>query len=420
MTTTFCPVPEAIAAVARGGIVVVTDDEQRENEGDLIMAAEFATAETMAFFVRHTSGVVCAAAPGPHLDRLGLAQMVPSSGNDESMGTAFTVTVDARVGTTTGISAADRAATVRALADPDTLPIDLVRPGHVFPLRARPMGVLERPGHTEASVDLARLAGLRPVGVLAEVTLDDGRMARLPDLREFCARHRLPLVSIAAIAAHRMRTEQLVTPTATAEIPTRWGRFTAHTFRSTIDGREHVALTLGVPAAGEATLARVHSECLTGDVFGSRRCDCGEQLADAMRTIGRRGAGAIVYVRGHEGRGIGLAQKLRAYRLQDEGADTVDANIALGLPADAREYGVAAQILRSIGIDHVQLLTNNPAKVAALTELGITVVDRIPLLSKVTGDNIRYLAAKRDRMGHLIEPFERDEVALADSVGIWP
>lgn len=399
----FCGPEQAIAAIARGEIVAVVDDPDRENEGDLIMAAQFATAETMAFFIRHTSGVVCVGMTGERLDALKLPLMVAEAGNHEAMATAFTVTVDARIGISTGICASDRAATVRALADPASEAADFVRPGHIFPLRARPSGVLHRAGHTEASVDLARLAGLEPAGVLAEVVLPDGNMARVPELRSFCAEHGLLLLSIADLVQMRMRNERLVREVSAARIPTEWGEFTAHAFESTIDDDQHVAFVCGDLSGDEPVLVRVHSECLTGDVFASRRCDCGEQLAATMRQIAGEGRGVVVYLRGHEGRGIGITHKLRAYQLQDRGADTVDANIALGLPVDSRHYGVGAQILAALGVTKMRLMTNNPAKYAGLIGFGLEIVERVALHPTVTADNLRYLSTKRARMGHLLD-----------------
>jgi 3,4-dihydroxy 2-butanone 4-phosphate synthase/GTP cyclohydrolase II len=399
-TAGFCSPEEAIAAIARGEIVVVVDDEDRENEGDLIVAAEFATEETVAFFVRHTSGVLCVAMTGDRLDELEVPPMVAS--NNDAMGTAFTVSVDLRVGTTTGISAADRAATVRALAEPRSQPGDFVRPGHVFPLRARPHGVLERPGHTEASVDLARAAGLQPAGLLAEVVRPDGGMARLPDLQQFCIEHGLLLLKINDLVQMRLRADRLVQLESSARIPTEWGEFTAYAFTSTLDGEEHLALACGELSGSEPVLVRVHSECITGDVFKSRRCDCGDQLNGALREIGEAGRGVVVYLRGHEGRGIGIARKLAAYQLQDRGADTVGANLALGLPVDAREYGVGAHILAALGITEVRLMTNNPSKCSGLQSFGVDIVERVVLTPRVTEDNYQYLRTKVEQMGHLL------------------
>jgi 3,4-dihydroxy 2-butanone 4-phosphate synthase / GTP cyclohydrolase II len=390
-------VERAIADIAAGRPVVVVDDEDRENEGDIIFAAQAATPEMLAFMVRYTSGVICVPMPGPDLDRLGLPLMTTQNG--ERMRTAFTVTVDAGDGVTTGISAADRAATIRLLADPDAGPGDFVRPGHIFPLRYADGGVLARRGHTEAAVDLARLAGLRPAGVLSEIVNDDGTMMRLPGLREFADAHGLALISIEQLIDHRRRTETQVTRVAETRIPNAYGQWQAFGYRGDIDGTEHVAMVLGDLGDGRDVLARVHSECLTGDAFGSRRCDCGTQLDAAMAAIADSGRGVVLYLRGHEGRGIGLLSKLQAYELQDAGADTVDANLELGLPVDAREYSVAAQVLRDLGVQSVRLLTNNPVKVDALSRHGLDVT-RVPLAATATPDNLRYLTAKRDRMGH--------------------
>ena len=366
----------AIAAVGRGEIVIVVDDEDRENEGDLIMAAEAVSPEKLAFFLRHTSGVICASLTGDRLDALELPLMVDD--NQEGQGTAFTVTVDLADGITTGISAADRAATIRALADPAAPAGDFVRPGHVFPLRSREGGVLKRAGHTEAAVDLARLAGCAPAGVLSEVvTPDHQAMARGPELRRLARQHDLPMVSVAALVRHRLRSERLVRPMAEARVPTRHGAFTCHAWESLVDGIEHLAFVRGDVRDGEPVLVRVHSECLTGDVFGSHRCDCGAQLDDSMRAIAAEGRGVVVYLRGHEGRGIGLAHKLMAYNLQDGGHDTVDANLALGLPVDTREYGIGAQILAGLGVRRMRLMTNNPAKFRGLTGYGLEITERV-------------------------------------------
>ena len=395
-------VTAAIAAVAAGEIVVVVDDEDRENEGDLIMAADTATPEQLAFMVRHTSGVVCVSLEAPRCDRLELPLMVPPTDNREAKGTAFTVSVDVREGTTTGISSADRAATVRALADAGSLAVDFNRPGHIFPLRARPGGVLERPGHTEAAVDLARLAGRAPAGVLCEVVLDGGGMARLPELTAFAERHGLVLVSIRELIAYRRRTEKLVARLGESRLPTRWGDFHCVAFGSTLDANTHLAFVMGDPVRARDVLVRVHSECLTGDVFGSRRCDCGPQLEEAMRRIAEVSTGAVVYLRGHEGRGIGLAHKLRAYQLQEQGFDTVDANVELGLPVDDRDYSVGAQILADLGVTTMRLMTNNPVKYRGLEEFGLHITERVPLLIPAHADNVAYLRTKRERLGHLL------------------
>lgn len=391
------PVETAVEAMAAGRPVLVVDDADRENEGDIIFAADAATDEIMGATVRLGSGVICVAMTGEDLDRLALPPMTAI--NEDAKGTAYTISVDAREGVTTGISAADRARTARLLADPATGREDLARPGHVFPLRARDGGVLVRRGHTEAAVDLCRLAGRRPAGVICEVVEEDGSMSRLPQLRRLADERGWPLVSIADLVDLRRRTEALVERVVSTRLPTVHGEFTAHGYRSGVDGSEHIALVHGDISEG-TPLVRVHSECLTGDVFGSKRCDCGPQLEAAQSAVVRAGAGVIVYVRGHEGRGIGLVDKLRAYAGQDAGADTVDANSELGLPVDARDYTHAAQVLRDLGLGTVRLLSNNPAKVQALTSLGIEVSGREPLPPSITSDNLHYLRTKRDRMGH--------------------
>ena len=396
----FDPIEAVIAAVGRGEMVVMVDDEDRENEGDLIMAAEHATAEKLAFIIRHTSGVVCAPLTDERCDDLRLPLMVEQ--NTESQRTAFTDTVDLIDGTSTGISAADRAATLRALADPTAGFTDFARPGHIFPLRARPGGVLKRAGHTEAAVDLARLAGCQPAGVICEIQNDDGTMMRLPELRRFCAEHGLLLSSIAELIKWRRRHERLVERVGEAVVPTEFGPFTCVAYRSTMDSVEHLAFVKGDVAGDDPVLVRVHSECLTGDVFGSRRCDCGPQLAKAMDLVEREGSGVIVYLRGHEGRGIGIGHKIRAYSLQDQGLDTVDANIELGLPVDSREYGIGAQILADLGVNRLRLMTNNPAKYGGLEGYGLSVVERVPLTTVPTPENEGYLRTKRERMGHLL------------------
>jgi len=399
VTPIFDDIDRAIKDIAAGRPVLVVDDENRENEGDIIFAASAATPELLAFMIRYTSGVICVPLREAALDRLALPQM--TSHNTEHHRTAFTVSVDVRAGTSTGISAADRATTIRALVDPATTPADLVRPGHVFPLRYAEGGVLRRAGHTEAAVDLARLAGLPEAGVLAEVTNDDGTMARLPQLRAFAAEHDLALISIAQIIDYRRRNERQLSRQAQTRIPNAYGQWQAFGYRHEIDGTEYVALALG-DVAGPDVLTRLHSECLTGDVFGSMRCDCGAQLDAAMAAIAAEGRGVVVYLRGHEGRGVGLLSKLQAYELQDAGADTVDANLELGLPVDAREYSAGAQMLADLGVRSVRLLTNNPAKVSGLADCGVDITERVPLAAVVTPYNLRYLATKRDRLGHEI------------------
>jgi 3,4-dihydroxy 2-butanone 4-phosphate synthase / GTP cyclohydrolase II len=407
VTVELDTIERAIADLAAGRPVVVVDDEDRENEGDLVLAASKATPEQLGFMIRHTSGVVCVPMEGPELDRLKLPPM--TAVNEDRKGTAYSVSVDARDGTTTGISAADRARTIRVLVDSATDPHELTRPGHVFPLRAAVGGVLRRAGHTEAAVDLARLAGLTPAGVIAEIVNDDGSMARLPELRTFADTHGLALVSIADLIAWRRSTESLVEQVASTRLPTKYGEFQAVGYRSLVDGVEHVALVRGNVGAGDDVLVRVHSECLTGDVLGSLRCDCGPQLDAALRTIADSGRGIVLYMRGHEGRGIGLMHKLAAYQLQDGGRDTVDANLDLGLPADARDYGLGAQILVDLGVRTMRLLTNNPAKRAGLEGFGLEIVEQVPLEVHATPENLRYLQTKRDRMGH-------DLVGLPDVV----
>ncbi|MEY2399172.1 MAG: 3,4-dihydroxy 2-butanone 4-phosphate synthase / cyclohydrolase [Actinomycetota bacterium] len=397
----FADIEKAVAAIGRGEIVVVVDDEDRENEGDLIMAAEFATPEAISFFLKHTSGVICQPLLGERLDELDLPLMVAV--NTESNRTAFTVSVDARNGTTTGISSADRAATIQALIHPDTRPADLARPGHIFPLRYREGGVLNRAGHTEAALDLARMAGLYPSGILCEVvTSDKSDMARLEELEEFAAEHGLLLISIADLIRYRRQSEKLVTRIAEARIPTEYGEFTCYSYRSLIDGEEHLAFVAGAPQGADNVLVRVHSECLTGDVFGSLRCDCGPQLDAALRRIGEEGSGVVVYLRGHEGRGIGLTHKLQAYALQDQGRDTVDANLELGLPVDSREYGIGAQILVDLGITTMRLMTNNPAKRGGLEGYGLEIVERVPLEIEPNPHNADYMRTKQERMGHFV------------------
>lgn len=394
------PIEDVIAAMARGEIVVIVDDEDRENEGDFIMAAEFATPEKLAFIVRYSTGVVCCPLTDERCDDLRLPLMVEQ--NTESQRTAFTDTVDLIEGTSTGISAADRAATLRALADPTLTYKAFARPGHIFPLRARQGGVLKRAGHTEAAVDLARLAGCQPAGIICEIQNDDGTMMRLNDLRKFCNEHGLLLSSIAQLIEYRRHHERLVERMGEATVPTEFGSFTCVAYRSTIDGVEHLAFVKGEVSSSTPVLVRVHSECLTGDVFGSRRCDCGPQLAAAMSIVDTEGSGVIVYLRGHEGRGIGIGHKIRAYSLQDQGMDTVDANVELGLPIDSREYGIGAQILADLGVQQIRLMTNNPAKYGGLGGYGLTVVERVPLHTVPTAENESYLRTKAERMGHLM------------------
>ncbi|MFD3665054.1 bifunctional 3,4-dihydroxy-2-butanone-4-phosphate synthase/GTP cyclohydrolase II [Streptomyces sp. NPDC058659] len=394
------PVEQAIRDIAAGRPVVVVDDEDRENEGDLVIAAEKATPEIVAFMMSECRGLICAPMEDEELERLQLPQMVEH--NTESMRTAFTVSVDASPahGVTTGISAADRATTLRMLASGNHEPSDFVRPGHVFPLRAKAGGVLARNGHTEAAVDLARLAGLRPAGAIVEIAGEDGVMLRLPELVPFARKHGLTIISIEDLIAYRRSAEPTVRREAEVRLPTAHGDFTAYGYRSTVDGVEHVALVHGEIGDGEDLLVRVHSECLTGDIFHSLRCDCGPQLQASMDRIQEAGRGVVVYLRGHEGRGIGLLSKLRAYELQEQGRDTLDANLELGLPADARDYAAGAQILVDLGVRGLRLMTNNPDKIEALTRYGLRVEGREPMPVQAGEHNLRYLRTKRDRMGH--------------------
>lgn len=401
-TEGFATIEEAIEDIRQGKFVIVVDDEDRENEGDLIMAASKVTPDAMAFIVRHGTGIVCVSMTAEDLERLHLPLMVTTKENEEKLCTAFTVSVDAKIGTTTGVSAKDRANTVLALASPSSKPDDFNRPGHIFPLKYREGGVLKRAGHTEASVDLSVLAGLEPVAVLCElVDNDDGSMARLPKLREFAKRENLKIISIADLIRYRRKREKLVERASVARLPLKWGNVDAYCYRSLLDGMEHIAMVKGDIGDGQDILVRVHSECLTGDIFGSARCDCGSQLAMAMELIEKQGRGVLVYLRGHEGRGIGLGHKLRAYNLQDAGRDTVEANEELGLPVDSREYGIGAQILQDLGVRTMRLLTNNPAKYVGLKGYGLSVVGRVPLLTPITKENQRYLETKRSKMGHI-------------------
>jgi 3,4-dihydroxy 2-butanone 4-phosphate synthase/GTP cyclohydrolase II len=395
----FSTIEEAIEDIRGGRIVVVCDDENRENEGDLTLAAQFATPDAINFMAKEGRGLICLALTGDRCDELGLDLMAAK--NEAPLQTAFTVSVEARHGVSTGISAADRARTVQVAIDPRSGPDDLVQPGHVFPLKAKDGGVLERAGQTEAAVDLARLAGLIPAGVICEIMNDDGTMARVPDLIPYCERHGLRMITVADLIAYRRRTEKLVERVVATRLPTAFGEFNAVGYRSLVDDKHHVAMVKGDVAGAEDVLVRVHSECLTGDVFHSLRCDCGDQLAAALAMIEREGQGVLLYL-SQEGRGIGLLNKLRAYRLQEDGLDTVDANLKLGLPADLRDYGVGAQILVDLGLSSIRILTNNPKKIHGIEGYGLSVTEQLPIQSIPNPHNEEYLRAKRDKLGHIL------------------
>jgi 3,4-dihydroxy 2-butanone 4-phosphate synthase/GTP cyclohydrolase II len=397
----FCTVEEALADLREGRFVILVDDEDREDEGDLCVAAETVTPQAINFMATHGRGLICLALTGRRCDELGLPLMVDPAANTTTFGTAFTVSIEARGKVTTGISAADRAATVRTAVDPATRPEDLLRPGHVFPLRARDGGVLERAGQTEASVDLARLAGLLPAAVICEIMNDDGTMARVPDLARFADRHGVRMLAVPALVRHRLRHERLVERLAAPRLPTPYGAMRLHAYRCTATGEEHLAMVLGQPRPDQPVLARLHSQCLTGDVLGSERCDCGVQLHLALERIEEEGCGVLLYLL-QEGRGIGLVNKLRAYELQEHGHDTVEANERLGFRADHREYGIAAQILRDLGATRLRLMTNNPEKVHAMAGYGLEVVERVPLEIPPTETSRAYLRAKREKLGHLL------------------
>jgi 3,4-dihydroxy 2-butanone 4-phosphate synthase/GTP cyclohydrolase II len=398
MENTFCTVEEAIEELKAGRMIILTDDEDRENEGDLIAAAEFTTPEVINFMATHGRGLICLALTAEQIDQLGLPPMTQD--NQAPLQTAFTVSIEAAEGVTTGISAFDRARTVEAATAPDAKPTDVVQPGHVFPLRAREGGVLVRAGQTEGSVDLARLAGLRPAAVICEIMSEDGSMARLPELKKFGAHHGLKICSVESLISHRRRTEKLVHCAAETRLPTRHGEFQVRVYETEVEDRQHVALVMGDIEPGDPVLVRVHSECLTGDVFGSMRCDCGSQLDQALEMIGEEGKGVLVYMR-QEGRGIGLSNKIRAYKLQDEGMDTVEANEHLGFKPDQREYGLGAQILGDIGVTHMRLITNNPSKRVGLVAHNLEVVDRVPLVIPSNEHNEPYLKTKEEKLGHI-------------------
>jgi 3,4-dihydroxy 2-butanone 4-phosphate synthase/GTP cyclohydrolase II len=395
----FCTVEEAIEEIRAGRMLIVCDDEDRENEGDLVIAAQFATPDAVNFMAMHGRGLICLALTPERCDELGLDLMAAK--NEDQMKTAFTVTIEAGEGVSTGISAHDRAHTIQVAIDPHTKPADLRQPGHVFPLKAREGGVLERIGHTEASVDLARLAGLIPAGVICEIMNEDGTMARVPDLAGYAERHGLKMITVAELVAYRRRTEKLVERIVATKLPTKYGEFTAVGYRSLIDDKHHVAMVKGEVSGAEDVLVRVHSECLTGDVFHSLRCDCGEQLEAALAQIEREGCGVLLYL-SQEGRGIGLLNKLRAYKLQEEGLDTVEANLQLGLPADLRDYGIGAQILGDLGLTSIRILTNNPKKIIGMEGYGLSVTEQVPIQSVPNPHNEAYLNAKRDKLGHAL------------------
>ena len=410
----FATIPEALEELRAGKMIVVVDDEDRENEGDFIMAAEKITPEAVNFMTKHGRGMICVPTTSERLEELGLPDMVDR--NTAKLGTAFTVSVDAVHGTTTGISAADRAITIKTFVEQDAKPEDLARPGHVHPLRAEEGGTLVRAGHTEAVVDLMRLAQLGSAGVLCEILSDDGSMARLPELREIAAKWDMKIVTIADLIKYRRINERLVFKFATCRIPTAYGEFTAHGYQATVESSPYIALVMGDVSDGEPTLVRIHSGCLTGDVLGSLRCDCGEQLHAAMRAIADEGKGVLLYIYHQEGRGIGLVNKLKAYVLQDHGADTVEANTLLGLPGDMRDYGLGAQVLVDLGLKKIRIMTNNPGKLAGLQGYDLEIVERVPLVCEPNKDNARYLNTKREKMGHVLseELFENRTTEEAD------
>jgi 3,4-dihydroxy 2-butanone 4-phosphate synthase / GTP cyclohydrolase II len=398
-TTPFATIEEALEEIRQGKMIVVCDDEDRENEGDLTIAAQFVTPEAINFMAKEGRGLICLALTPGRCDELGLELMAAK--NESPFETAFTVSIEARDGVTTGISAADRAQTIQVAIDPRSRPRDLVQPGHVFPLKAKPGGVLERTGQTEAAIDLARLAGLNPAGVICEIMNDDGTMARVPDLVPYCAQHELKLITVADLIAYRRRHDKLIERVVSTSLPTAFGDFSVVGYRSLVDAKHHVAMVKGEVDGESDVLVRVHSECLTGDVFHSLRCDCGEQLESALAMIEQEGRGVLLYL-AQEGRGIGLLNKLRAYKLQEEGLDTVDANLKLGLPADLRDYGIGAQILTDLGLTSIRILTNNPKKIVGLEGYGLSVTDQVPIEHVPNVHNEAYLRAKKERLGHML------------------
>ncbi|GAB6072228.1 bifunctional 3,4-dihydroxy-2-butanone-4-phosphate synthase/GTP cyclohydrolase II [Venenivibrio stagnispumantis] len=414
MEIKFSKIEDAIKDIQEGKMIIVVDDPDRENEGDLVMAAEKVTPEAINFMAKEGRGLICLSMLPERLKELDIPLMTQN--NTDPKGTAFCVSIDAhpKYGTTTGISAFDRAITIKLAVSPDAKPSDFVRPGHVFPLMAKKGGVLERTGHTEASVDLARLAGLYPAGVICEIMKEDGTMARLPDLVKFAEKYNLKIITIADLVQYRLKREKLVQREAEAMLPTKYGVFKIYGYRSLVDNSEHVALVMGEIKEDEPVLVRVHSECLTGDIFGSLRCDCQSQLHKALKMISENGKGVLVYMRGHEGRGIGIINKIKAYNLQDQGYDTVEANQKLGFNADLRDFGTGAQILLDLGVRKMKLMTNNPRKIVALEGFGLEVVDRVPILTKPNPHNVKYLNTKKDKLGHLIEEFEGQSCSLED------
>ena len=399
MKSPFDPIESGLASLHKGAMVIVVDDADRENEGDLVMAAEFATPVAINFMARFGRGLICVPTTSDRLKQLGIERMVVQ--NRDTFKTDFQITVDAARGVSTGISAGDRAATIRVMTNPTAVPEDLVQPGHVFPLRAKPGGVLQRAGHTEAAVDLARLAGCRPIGVICEIMNDDGTMARLPELLKFARKYKLKIISIEDLIKYRRERDRLVEQVEVIQMPTEDGLFQLHLYQSKLDGQHHLALVMGEPAGQKSVLVRVHSECLTGDVFGSCRCDCGPQLRQAMRQVAQEGCGVILYMR-QEGRGIGLPAKIKAYKLQEKGFDTVEANLKLGFPMDLREYGLGAQILVDLGLRHIRLLTNNPKKIIGLEGYGLDIIEQVPIRVKPNPHNAKYLETKKRKLGHLL------------------